>query len=444
MDTLFFSPAYMEEVFAGLNLVLAGWLLLFLAPFFPQFKYTFLLVDGIVILYCGVYLFLLVPIVIAIIERGESVNFGSLENVHRLFQSRDVMLAGWTHYVAFDLFVGSRVVLDAQRLGFPHLLVCFILPIFLMAGPVGMVMYAVIRVMFLISRRMQLRIKLTVLSILYALVVSLCVMMTFWIFVFPATAFMTRNKTWLWVDCIDERSGEKSISSAVPLSLTTKYVGHTIVQLLHQLPCGLWVLLLPFQLLTCIRRKYSTVHRTLGYIFTMSSVLLIVGVFFIDRNDLGYVQNDYPTLVPKLLSKEGMAIADEFGLFGHITRLLFPFDRLIMLFISIWFTVTILMAVVMAREGKFKNHRAWIYRHTASGLWVAVMRILVVIGAFADKSKEMGQFINFTCGIIFSCILTATLAEVAIYYEETKTKAKQSSRLQKEKVFCCACVDMEI
>ena len=78
MDTLFFSPAYMEEVFAGLNLVLAGWLLLFLAPFFPQFKYTFLLVDGIVILYCGVYLFLLVPIVIAIIERGESVNFGSL------------------------------------------------------------------------------------------------------------------------------------------------------------------------------------------------------------------------------------------------------------------------------------------------------------------------------------------------------------------------------
>ena len=73
------------------------------------------------------------------------------------------------------------------------------------------------------------------------------------------------------------------------------------------------------------------------------------------------------------------------------------FDRLIMLFISICYGDNP-DGSCDGEEGKFKNHRAWIYRHTASGLWVAVMRILVVIGAFADKSKEMGQFINFTCG----------------------------------------------
>jgi len=34
-----------------------------------------------------------------------------------------VLLAGWTHYLAFDLFIGGWEVRDAQRRGIPHLLI---------------------------------------------------------------------------------------------------------------------------------------------------------------------------------------------------------------------------------------------------------------------------------------------------------------------------------
>ena len=61
--------------------------------------------------------------------------------MRRLFGDEALLLAGWVHYLAFDLFVGSWEVRDAQRLGIPHLLVVPCLVLTFLFGPVGLLLY---------------------------------------------------------------------------------------------------------------------------------------------------------------------------------------------------------------------------------------------------------------------------------------------------------------
>ena len=52
---------------------------------------------------------------------------------------------GWVHYLAFDLFVGSWQVRDAQERGIPHLAVVPSLILTFLFGPVGLLLYFIIR-----------------------------------------------------------------------------------------------------------------------------------------------------------------------------------------------------------------------------------------------------------------------------------------------------------
>lgn len=44
-------------------------------------------------------------------------SFMTLEGVMTFFTSPHVALAGWVHYLAFDLFIGAREVRDVLRRG---------------------------------------------------------------------------------------------------------------------------------------------------------------------------------------------------------------------------------------------------------------------------------------------------------------------------------------
>ncbi|HEU0093438.1 MAG TPA: ABA4-like family protein [Vicinamibacteria bacterium] len=119
--------------------VLPGWALLVLVP---RWKWTARLVGPVLIpaLLSLLYLYLLAQRW-AILAGG----FGSPATVRRLFDDPAVLLAGWVHYLAFDLFVGSWEVRDAQRLALPHLLVVPCLLLTLLFGPVGLLSYLVLR-----------------------------------------------------------------------------------------------------------------------------------------------------------------------------------------------------------------------------------------------------------------------------------------------------------
>jgi hypothetical protein len=52
-----------------------------------------------------------------------------------------MLLAGWLHYLAFDLLIGNREVQDARERGVPHFLVVPCLALTFLFGPAGWLLY---------------------------------------------------------------------------------------------------------------------------------------------------------------------------------------------------------------------------------------------------------------------------------------------------------------
>jgi hypothetical protein len=76
---------------------------------------------------------------------GSPGGFNSLSAVATLFSNPWLLLAGWTHYLAFDLFVGCWEVRDARGRGVPHLLVVPCLALTFLFGPAGWLLYLALR-----------------------------------------------------------------------------------------------------------------------------------------------------------------------------------------------------------------------------------------------------------------------------------------------------------
>ena len=131
-------------------LVLPQWLLIWFAP---RWRFTRKLVYSLLIpaLLGGLYVYLLATASSPIDPR----DFGSWTGVKKLFSggSDASLLAGWVHYLAFDLLAGSWVWQDAQERSIAPgwvlvpLFFCFLL------GPVGVLLYAGLR-LFLGGKRL--------------------------------------------------------------------------------------------------------------------------------------------------------------------------------------------------------------------------------------------------------------------------------------------------
>ncbi len=111
---------------------------------FPRARLTYLLAYrlGVPLMFAVAYLVLLVVGRDAFAHGG---GFASLAQVMTLFTYRAAVLAGWLHYLAFDLFVGTRISRDSRRLGMPAWQVAPALLLTFMLGPVGLLTYAVQR-----------------------------------------------------------------------------------------------------------------------------------------------------------------------------------------------------------------------------------------------------------------------------------------------------------
>ncbi len=77
--------------------------------------------------------------------------FNTLAEVAALFSNAWLLLAGWVHYLAFDLFIGSWQVRNAARNGISHWLVVPCLIFTFLFGPVGLILYFGLR--FALRRR---------------------------------------------------------------------------------------------------------------------------------------------------------------------------------------------------------------------------------------------------------------------------------------------------
>ena len=116
----------------------AGWLLLVILP---RWRHTQIICAvaiplAIAVLYLG--------LILKFFGRGPG-GFGSLAEVGLLFSQPGPLLAGWVHYLAFDLFIGSWEVRDSQKHGVSHWLVIPCLIATFMLGPIGLLTYFIIR-----------------------------------------------------------------------------------------------------------------------------------------------------------------------------------------------------------------------------------------------------------------------------------------------------------
>jgi len=120
------------------TIVLPGWLLLVVAP---RWRFTQpVAAVGLPLVLAATYAVLLAQ------HWGEGDGgFGSLADVAKLFANPDVLLAGWIHYLAFDLFTGAWEVRDALKHGIPHWVVVPCLLLTFLFGPVGLLLYFGVR-----------------------------------------------------------------------------------------------------------------------------------------------------------------------------------------------------------------------------------------------------------------------------------------------------------
>ena len=130
-----------EILFAVCNYgVLPAWLLLVVLPHNP-WTHRFIHAGWIPLLLASVY----VTMLLSGPGTPEGASFASLEGVMLFFTVPQATLAGWVHYLVFDLFVGAWQVRDARRHGIRHLYVVPCLFFTLMFGPIGLSLYLLLR-----------------------------------------------------------------------------------------------------------------------------------------------------------------------------------------------------------------------------------------------------------------------------------------------------------
>jgi Domain of unknown function (DUF4281) len=131
-----------DQIFQFASLPMAlGWALLtvaLLGP--PRWQSLALTIGGRVmpLMLCVGYVIVLAS------SRGAAGGFGSLSDVMLLFSSKGPLLAGWIHFLAFDLLIGRWQVDRVIAVGRPLLLrvlTVFCLFATLMFGPLGLLLF---------------------------------------------------------------------------------------------------------------------------------------------------------------------------------------------------------------------------------------------------------------------------------------------------------------
>jgi len=125
-----------EQLFSITNTIaVVGWLLL---AVLPGRRWVTEVVTGkaLPMLFAVLY-----AAIVVTTFAGAEGSFSTLSGVATLFTNPWLLLAGWLHYLAFDLLIGTWEARDARERGVPHLLLVPCLFMTLMFGPVGWLLY---------------------------------------------------------------------------------------------------------------------------------------------------------------------------------------------------------------------------------------------------------------------------------------------------------------
>jgi hypothetical protein len=136
-----------DQLFGVTNLAaVVGWLALLLGPqgWRPVVRYA---VVGFL---CAVYVLIFTALLAGWVDPVRDTPPGSLTDysvrgLRNLFASDGGIVVGWTHYLAFDLFVGCWIADKADQRGVGRLARAPILFLTFMAGPAGLLAWFVVQ-----------------------------------------------------------------------------------------------------------------------------------------------------------------------------------------------------------------------------------------------------------------------------------------------------------
>lgn len=129
-----------ETLFSIAGLIaMLGWLCLLVSPLIPKWADWIAGTILPIILSLGYVILLVIP------SSSNAGGFGTLADVMVLFSFEQAALAGWVHFLAFDLFIGAWVCRTARAEGVSFWLVAPCLPVVFLFGPAGFLIFQVIR-----------------------------------------------------------------------------------------------------------------------------------------------------------------------------------------------------------------------------------------------------------------------------------------------------------
>ena len=138
-----------EALYMWINLgVLPFW---FILIFFPQSHICRYFVTSIfpVLVLSAAYIFMLYKSYLGSYDffGNFSLYFG-IDDISNLFSEKTFLIMFWIHFISINLFTGGWIVKDSQKYSINKILLIFPLLITYLIGPIGLLVYWLIRIFY--------------------------------------------------------------------------------------------------------------------------------------------------------------------------------------------------------------------------------------------------------------------------------------------------------
>ena len=138
-----------ENIYVWINFsILPFWLMLIIIP---NSKFTQFFVNSIILplILSTIYIYIIYQTILL----GEPIFdvlklYLSLDNLYTVFATESFLLVFWLHFIALNLFLGSWISRDGVKYNMPRGLVSFPLILVYFTGPLGLVVYWIIRIFY--------------------------------------------------------------------------------------------------------------------------------------------------------------------------------------------------------------------------------------------------------------------------------------------------------
>ena len=143
-DYLSFENIYLWTNFS----ILPFWLMLVIIP---DSKFTQFFVNSIILplILSTIYIYLIYQTILLDEPIFDVFKlYLSLDNLYTVFATESFLLVFWLHLLALNLFLGSWIARDGVKYNIPRKLVSVPLILVYLTGPLGLVLYWVIRVFY--------------------------------------------------------------------------------------------------------------------------------------------------------------------------------------------------------------------------------------------------------------------------------------------------------